>query len=916
MATPYISISALQQSTMLSTINLGVNVNTLPTNNTIRYAFDTLGVRNCSMSNLQPTLGSFDYSGINNILDYASSNQMKVRIGSLLKDLPSWFTTMTDTSTILTTLNTHIQTVVTYLKRNYNNNIIEIDLINDTFNNTAYKNNFLNNYLSGSNVVSTVFATGRSVLGTSKVNLMYNHSNAEEAYDFRASVSMCSTLRNFKTYRIPIDGVSLNVNAHTNVSFMKIENSIINIRDLNYRAISFNDVKYSIPTTTTENLEEQARFYKTLVEIGFNYSNINTISFAGLNDADVTTASNSVLFSNNVPKLAYSNIIDLYKGFDPSWLSIIYSRATNRDFLNNPDRFIRFDTTSLLNYTPPTPTGGAITTVNLSNSLNISIPNDFLGLSQSPYITDRYNFKKRQSYLNLLNLFKYTKKSNMGMRFRCFLGITIGLTNAENYRNKKTIELVNMSKLIQAKCAIQIGPGSITTSISLADPLLINYNIPVNVYNSNINNYVNTANYIVNNIDPSVFETIEIFNEPDLINVFDNSDEGLKYYKKVCESIIPRLNSNTKIKDNIVLGSIAFKLSKYVNILNFDWLKGKIKSFASHSYPGGNDVKDLAKVCKVDPNDSTKCFAIYNKNNILNSVKVDFINLPSLPADYKLRRGVITVNDLLSSTDSFNNNTDRTIINNINNKIIKPSGYTGNYPYGFHLNETNSIARSGQYGVSDVFASALWVIDWALYNALLNMRRINLHGENSPKMAYNIIEYPDTYDITVPFDSVINVKPLYYGYWFLHAAMRCGSGYAQSKIMDHYTNGDNSLRIWKLYNGIETTFVVIYYSGTTTITCKIQAPDQTVAKAGKVIRLLSRDGDQGRHGITFGNLSLDNTRDGIPYNVKLNYRRDIDLSEDGVNSALNSESFTSTSSGGKWSFNIPIKSPSAFILRC
>jgi len=177
MVTPYNSLSVLQETKMLSTVNLGVDVNSFPINSGIRYAFNTLGVTNCSMSNLQPTEGNFNYSDITNILDYAKDNQLIVRVGTLIKDLPDWFTTMSDQNTVLRTLNTHVRTVVTYFKTNYSN-IIEYELINDVFDNSGYKTNFLNSILSGSNVVSTVFATANSVLGySSRVKLLYNHSN-------------------------------------------------------------------------------------------------------------------------------------------------------------------------------------------------------------------------------------------------------------------------------------------------------------------------------------------------------------------------------------------------------------------------------------------------------------------------------------------------------------------------------------------------------------------------------------------------------------------------------------------------------------------------------------------------------------------------------------------------------------------
>lgn len=940
MVTPYNSLSVLQETKMLSTVNLGVDVNSFPINSGIRYAFNTLGVTNCSMSNLQPTEGNFNYSDITNILDYAKDNQLIVRVGTLIKDLPDWFTTMSDQNTVLRTLNTHVRTVVTYFKTNYSN-IIEYELINDVFDNSGYKTNFLNSILSGSNVVSTVFATANSVLGySSRVKLLYNHSNAEEGY---SSNTLITTLSNFKyVFRYPIDGISLNLNANSNVSFLKIENSIINIININYSYITLNSVSYSIPDTSIVNLNEQAKFYKALIEIKLNYNTIKTITLAGFNDSDVLNSSHSVLFSNSTPKPAYNSIIDLYNTYDWNWLNIRYNRTINRNERNNPDRFIIIDNPVLRSYSQPTITPTSNTSIiNLAASSNIIIPNDYLGLSQTPYIVDPYNFKTRHSYINLINLFKLTKKSNLGMRFRCFLGLNSDQTFSAKYSNKKTIERLNESVLIGAKCALQLGTGNITRSLKIpkdqTQPVPLSYyqepNLPVTVYNKNISDYVNTVDDIVSDLDGSIFETIEIFNEPDILNpqmgYIRNNLNGVNYYKRVYKSIITELNKNSKIGDKINLGSYA--TPDYYNnpsadpTIDLNWLSGKVNSVSFHSYPAGSDENlEHSKLCRPSISDPSKCIVldIYG-NAVQNSARTgyiskDFLTTPPyyLPTinNHKFRKGPRTLQHLMNSPSALERSW-KPMIDDINNKIVKPSGYSGTYPYGFHLNEMNTIAIHGQYGVSDIFGSALWVINWSLYNALINIRRINLHALDDTPMPYNMIDYPDNYDLDVPFDSIISVRPIYYGYWFTHAAMRCGSSRTTAKIMDLYVDPTQDLRIWKLNNSSENTFVVIYYNDTVTINCRIRAPIQSSSTTGKVIRLLSRYGIYGTSGITFGNLSLDGTKDGKPYNVTASAVTPITLTENGIDSALHSENFSSSNIGGVWCFTIPIQSPSALILR-
>lgn len=110
-------------------------------------------------------------------------------------------------------------------------------------------------------------------------------------------------------------------------------------------------------------------------------------------------------------------------------------------------------------------------------------------------------------------------------------------------------------------------------------------------------------------------------------------------------------------------------------------------------------------------------------------------------------------------TDSF-----PTIENNILNhtrltSIAYYHDYLGNttahsgIPYV--LGETNSISCQGTPGISDVFAAALWSVDYVLYMASLKVTRVFFHGgSNFYYSAWQPIEYNGT-------DA--HVKTLYYG---------------------------------------------------------------------------------------------------------------------------------------------------------
>ncbi|OJJ02013.1 hypothetical protein ASPVEDRAFT_131611 [Aspergillus versicolor CBS 583.65] len=97
--------------------------------------------------------------------------------------------------------------------------------------------------------------------------------------------------------------------------------------------------------------------------------------------------------------------------------------------------------------------------------------------------------------------------------------------------------------------------------------------------------------------------------------------------------------------------------------------------------------------------------------------------------------------------------------------------YLGNYSVSkgvpYVLGETNSISCQGLANVSDVYAAALWSVDYTLYAASLNISRVYYH-----------MGTPYRYSPWQPLrinETAAHVKPLYYGNMFAAAAFSGGN---------------------------------------------------------------------------------------------------------------------------------------------
>ncbi|KAI3400110.1 hypothetical protein diail_4340 [Diaporthe ilicicola] len=108
--------------------------------------------------------------------------------------------------------------------------------------------------------------------------------------------------------------------------------------------------------------------------------------------------------------------------------------------------------------------------------------------------------------------------------------------------------------------------------------------------------------------------------------------------------------------------------------------------------------------------------------------------------------------------------------------------YLGNFSVSqgvpYVLGETNSISCQGKDLVSNVFASALWAVDYVLYVATLQVSRLHFHMGTPYR--YSPWQ-PITINGTAPF-----AKPLYYGNLFTATALSGGNKQVQMLLNETY----------------------------------------------------------------------------------------------------------------------------------
>ncbi|KAK6523067.1 hypothetical protein TWF281_002490 [Arthrobotrys megalospora] len=110
----------------------------------------------------------------------------------------------------------------------------------------------------------------------------------------------------------------------------------------------------------------------------------------------------------------------------------------------------------------------------------------------------------------------------------------------------------------------------------------------------------------------------------------------------------------------------------------------------------------------------------------------------------------------------------------------------------FAIGETNTVSCVGRPGISDTFAAALWLVDYALFGATIGIRRVYFHATTTGSYSPVI---PINYSIDSGNYSA-GVLPLSYGAYFVSEILSFNDTLLVTQIEDGNDTDYSSYSIW------------------------------------------------------------------------------------------------------------------------
>ena len=170
----------------------------------------------------------------------------------------------------------------------------------------------------------------------------------------------------------------------------------------------------------------------------------------------------------------------------------------------------------------------------------------------------------------------------------------------------------------------------------------------------------------------------------------------------------------------------------------------------------------------------------------------------------------------------------------------------------FRIGEMNSIACNGKAGVTDTFASALWMVDSLFELVNVGVDGVNIHmdtDDNYGPFLFNI----DT--TQTPYRYSINtIRPEYYGMLLFQQAAPAGA-----KLVRANLHNPSRIKIWATIDGEDVLRITLINKDKESARrITLQASGYST---GTVSRLLAPN-FEAKTGISFGGLTLDGSQDG------------------------------------------------------
>ena len=245
---------------------------------------------------LEPSRGNFSYGGADKLVNFAQRHQMMVRGHCLVwhSQLPTWVSSDGKKNDMhwsreeaLQILRNHIENVVTH----YKGKVAEWDVVNECLdddqsivrtNPDGYKlRQTVWTLAIGEDFIDSAFVYARR---TDPEALLYLNDYGVEMQGKAKTIAFRNLVKRLKSSGIPIDGVGIQCHFSIgDVDSVKLADNIRGYAEDGLKCI-ITELDMGIPSSTDENLMEQARNYRVITDIMLNNDNCPHMVIWGLKD--------------------------------------------------------------------------------------------------------------------------------------------------------------------------------------------------------------------------------------------------------------------------------------------------------------------------------------------------------------------------------------------------------------------------------------------------------------------------------------------------------------------------------------------------------------------------------------------------------------------------------------------------------
>jgi endo-1,4-beta-xylanase len=281
--------------------------------------FDSVTAENAmKWDSTEPSRGSFNYSGGDQLVDFAQANDQQVYGHTLVwhNQLPSWVSNGGfNASTLTSIMNNHITNVVNH----FENDVEYWDVVNEVFNEDGTMRGSVFQNTIGTSYVGTAFRTADAADPDAK--LCINDYNIET--DNAKSDGLYNLVSSLLSQGVPIDCVGFQTHLVLDQNTSSFQSNMQRFADLGLELIITElDIRISTPADSSE-LQRQAQQYAGITQMCLEVSACSGITVWGISDRDSWVPGTfpgegaACLYDDNYqPKPAYSAMVTAFGG-DP-----------------------------------------------------------------------------------------------------------------------------------------------------------------------------------------------------------------------------------------------------------------------------------------------------------------------------------------------------------------------------------------------------------------------------------------------------------------------------------------------------------------------------------------------------------------------------------------------------------------------